>query len=128
MRSVQFPTSARYVGALARRPFLRQLAERIPSRRAAFPILSRIEIVLSSDPVPPLPADAVDRAAATLGTDIPGLASQLGLAVGAVRHWKLHGMPPYAKLAIAALVTGLDPDPVLAGLAPRRRAVKDEDA
>ncbi len=52
-----------------------------------------------------------------LRTDRKGLARQLGLAVGSLRAWENRGAPPFARLALAALVAGLDPTQVLSAQA-----------
>lgn len=55
----------------------------------------------------------VEAALEALGTDRKGLARQLGLAVGSLRAWESRGAPPFARLALAALVAGLEPTHVL---------------
>ena len=56
----------------------------------------------------------VESALKSLATDRNGLARQLGLAVGSLRAWENRGAPPYARLALAALVAELDPAEILA--------------
>ena len=55
----------------------------------------------------------VESALKSLATDRNGLARQLGLAVGSLRAWENRGAPPYARLALAALVAELDPAEIL---------------
>lgn len=55
----------------------------------------------------------IDLAARALSTDRKGLARHLGLAAGALRSWELRGAPFYARLALAAVVAGLNPDEIM---------------
>ena len=49
-----------------------------------------------------------------------GLARRLGVSIGGLRSWK-RNPPPYATLALCALIAGLDPELVIR-LDDRRRA------
>jgi len=44
--------------------------------------------------------------------DETGLARKLGVSIGALRSWK-RNPPPYAALALCALIAGLDPELVI---------------
>jgi hypothetical protein len=40
------------------------------------------------------------------------LARKLEISAGCVRSWDRHGAPRYARLAVAALIAGVDPDAI----------------
>lgn len=63
----------------------------------------------STDVSRPMKAE-IEAAARTLNTDIKGLARRLEISVGSLRSWSVRGGPVYARLALAALVLGVDPD------------------
>jgi len=54
------------------------------------------------------------------------LARKLEISTGCVRSWDRHGAPRYARLAVAALMIGVDPDVPSRSLQPVPR-VKDAD-
>jgi DNA-binding transcriptional regulator YiaG len=56
----------------------------------------------------------VKRAAAALQIEDRELARRLGVTTGTLRHWDRKYAPAYVRLALAALVAGIDPDQVLA--------------
>jgi hypothetical protein len=56
----------------------------------------------------------VKTAAAALQIDDRELARRLGVSTGTLRHWDRKYAPAYVRLALAALVAGLEPDQVLA--------------
>ena len=55
----------------------------------------------------------VKTAAAALRIDDRELARRLGVSTGTLRHWDRKYAPAYVRLALAALVAGVDPDQVL---------------
>lgn len=54
----------------------------------------------------------IEATARALQTDIRGVARHLEISVGSLRSWNVRGGPAYARLALAALVSRLDPDKV----------------
>ncbi|SFU23032.1 hypothetical protein SAMN05518861_1464 [Mesorhizobium sp. YR577] len=52
----------------------------------------------------------IEAAERTFNTDTRGLARRLEISVGSLHAWSLRGGPVYARLALAALVLGVDPD------------------
>lgn len=52
----------------------------------------------------------IEAAARAFNTDTRGLARRLEISVGSLRSWSVRGGPAYARLAIAALVLGVNPD------------------
>ena len=52
--------------------------------------------------------------------DVPDseLAQRLGVSVGCLRSWSRKGAPRYARLALCALIVGLDPEAFAASQPP----------
>ncbi len=69
----------------------------------------------------------INLAVQALGTDRNGLARHLGLAAGALRAWETRGAPLYARLALAAVVVGLDPEKAM-NAAEARNAKQGTDS
>jgi hypothetical protein len=64
----------------------------------------------------------IEAAATALNTDRKGLARHLGLSVASLRSWEARGGPGYARLALAAIVMGVEPDEIFSTV---ERAGKD---
>jgi hypothetical protein len=52
----------------------------------------------------------IEATARAFNRDTQGLARRLEISVGSLRSWSVRGGPVYARLALAALVLGVNPD------------------
>jgi DNA-binding transcriptional regulator YiaG len=55
-----------------------------------------------------------------LQADDVALARRLGVSLGCLRNWGRRGAPAYGKLALAALIAGIDPDQIFEPVQSRR--------
>lgn len=58
----------------------------------------------------------IEATARTFNTDTRGIARRVEISVGSLRSWSVRGRPVYARLALAALVMGVDPEGVSSGV------------
>ncbi len=65
-----------------------------------------------------MPDPLICLARTQLGVPDSELARRPGAAVGCLRSWRRKGAPRYARLALCALIVGLDPEAFTAGPAP----------
>jgi hypothetical protein len=65
-----------------------------------------------------MPDPLICLARTQLGVPDSELARRLGAAVGCSRSWRRKGAPRYARLALCALIVGLNPKAFTAGPAP----------
>jgi hypothetical protein len=72
------------------------------------------------------PRSLITLAAKALDTDRRGLARYLGLPVSTLRSWEVRGVPTYARLALAAIVSGLDPEGIVYGASEAGKLCHEE--